>query len=62
MEEFLTVKEVAKKLRVCERTVIRNIEQKKLRAAKIGQWRIKLADLDAFFNANANIQNHENVS
>lgn len=57
MEKFLTIKEVAKKLSVCKRTIIRYIKQKKLRASKIGQWRIKEVDLEKFFNENANTKN-----
>jgi excisionase family DNA binding protein len=57
MEKFLTIKEVAKKLSVCKRTIIRHIKQKKLRASKIGQWRIKEVDLEKFFNENANTKN-----
>lgn len=51
---FLTIKEVAKKLRVSERSVMRYIKAKKLRASKMGQWRIKNRDLERFFNTNAN--------
>ncbi len=53
-EKFLTVKEVAKKLKVSGRTVMRYIKSKKLLAAKLGQWRIKDGDLDRFFNAYIN--------
>ncbi|PIZ00889.1 excisionase [bacterium (Candidatus Howlettbacteria) CG_4_10_14_0_8_um_filter_40_9] len=58
MEKFLTVKEVAQKMSVCQRTIIRHIKQKKLRASKMGHWRIKESDLEIFFNANANTK-HE---
>lgn len=58
MDKFLTVKEVAHKMSVCQRTVIRHIKQKKLRASKIGHWRVKEADLEKFFNENAN-KTHE---
>ena len=54
VENFLTIKEVAKKLRVSERSVMRYIKAKKLRASKMGQWRIKNSDLGRFFNANIN--------
>jgi excisionase family DNA binding protein len=54
MEKILTVKEVAQKLNVCQRTVIRHIKQKKLRASKMGHWRIKESDIEKFFNANTN--------
>lgn len=52
--KLLTVKEVAKKLRVSERSVMRYIKAKKLKAAKMGQWRIKESDLERFFNRNSN--------
>jgi len=54
VDNFLTIKEVAKKLRVSERSVMRYIKAKKLRASKIGQWRIKPQDLKCFFNVNCN--------
>ncbi len=54
IEDFLTIKEVAKELRVSERSVMRYIKAKKLRASKMGQWRIKKKDLEHFFKANSN--------
>mgnify|MGYP001619998060 FL=1 len=54
VEKFLTVQEVAKKLRVSERSVMRYIKAKKLVASKMGQWRIKEGDLGRFFNAHLN--------
>ncbi len=54
VENFLTVKQVAKKLRVSERSVMRYIKAKKLVASKMGQWRVKENDLDLFFKANSN--------
>ena len=54
MENFLTIKEVAKKLRVSERSVMRYINAKKLMASKMGQWRIKEADVERFFKKHAN--------
>ena len=54
MEKFLTIKEVAQKLSVCRRTIIRHIKQKKLRASKMGHWRVKEKDLENFFNSHAN--------
>jgi len=55
MDKFLTVKEVSQKMSICQRTVIRYIKKKKLRASKIGHWRVKENDLENFFNKNANI-------
>lgn len=57
MESFLTVEEAAEKLKVCRRTVIRHIKSNKLRASKMGHWRIKEKDLEAFFDGNANKEN-----
>lgn len=54
VENFLTIKEVAKKLRVSERSVMRYIKAKKLRASKMGQWRIKERDIERFFKLKAN--------
>lgn len=54
VEKFLTIKEVAKKLRVSERSVMRYIKAKKLRASKMGQWRIREADLELFFKKCSN--------
>ena len=48
MDKLLTIKEVAKILRVSERSVNRYIESGRLRASRIGQWRIKQSDLDKF--------------
>ena len=53
-EKFLTVNEVAKQLRVSERSVMRYIKAKKLVASKMGQWRVKESDLEQFFKANSN--------
>lgn len=52
-EKLLTLKEVAKILRVSERSVFRYIHGGKLQAAKIGYWRIKQSDLDKFLKASA---------
>ena len=49
-----TAQEVAKRLRVSERSVMRYIKARKLRATKIGQWRIKEIDLVRFLRANSN--------
>ncbi|MDP2703925.1 MAG: helix-turn-helix domain-containing protein [bacterium] len=54
VEKFLTIQEVAKKLRVSERSVMRYIKAEKLWASKMGQWRIKENDLEQFFKANSN--------
>jgi len=43
---FYTVEEIAKILRVSKMTIFRYIKSGKLKATKIGQWRIKKEDLD----------------
>ena len=54
MDKLLTIKEVAKILRVSERSVNRYIEAGRLRASRIGQWRIKESDLEKFLDKNSN--------
>ena len=44
--KYLKVKEVAEELRVSKRTIFRYIESGKLKAVKVGQWRIKRSDLN----------------
>ena len=56
MEKLLTIKEIAKYLRVSERSVLRYIETGRLRASRIGQWRIKETDLEKFLKENSNIK------
>ena len=48
--KLLTIKQVAEILQVSERTVFRYIKDGKLKATKIGQWRIKKEDLDKFIS------------
>ena len=56
-EKLLTIKEVAKRLRVSERSIFRYIHNKKpskkLKAIKIGYWRIKEKDLENFLKRNS---------
>ena len=53
-DKLLTIREVAKILRVSERSVNRYIEAGKLKASKIGQWRIKQDDLSIFLEETSN--------
>ena len=55
MDKLLTIKEVAKILRVSERSVNRYIEARKLKASKIGQWRIRQSDIDTFLDKSSNV-------
>jgi len=56
MDKLLIIKEVAKILRVSERSVNRYIESRKLKASKIGQWRISQKDLEEFLQKTKNIK------
>ena len=56
MEKLLTLKETAKILRVSERTIMRYLKSGKLKASKLGQWRIKQSDLDKFLKDNSNVK------
>ncbi len=59
IEKLFTIEEVAKILRVHTRTVTRYIEAGKLRASKIGVWRIKQSDLNAFLEKTSNTKNRK---
>lgn len=54
IEKLLTIEEVADVLRVSTRTIIRYIESGKLKASKIGVWRIKEADVHLFLEETSN--------
>jgi len=56
IDKLLTIREVAEILRVSERSVNRYIEAGKLKASKIGQWRIKESDLNEFLEKNLNVK------
>lgn len=56
IEKLFTIEEIAKILRVHTRTVTRYIEAGKLRASKLGVWRIKQSDLNAFLEETSNIR------
>lgn len=53
-DKLLTIEEVAEILRVSERSVNRYIVSSKLKASKIGWWRIKQSDLDKFLEETSN--------
>lgn len=55
-EKLLTIEEAAEILRVSTRSVIRYIEAGRLKASKLGVWRIKQSDLDAFLEETSNIK------
>jgi len=52
-EKFLTIKEVAKFLRVSERSIFRYISNGRLNGIKVGYWRIAKKDLDNFIEKNS---------
>lgn len=54
-DKLLTIKEVAKYLRVSERSVLRYIEAGRLKASKVGWWRVKQSDLDNFLKETSNL-------
>jgi excisionase family DNA binding protein len=54
--KFLTLKEAAERLRVSERSMFRYIHGGRLKATKIGYWRISEKDLVNFIKANSNVR------
>jgi len=54
IDKLLTIEEVADVLRVSTRTIIRYIESGKLKASKIGVWRIKESDVHLFLEETSN--------
>lgn len=54
-EQFLTIEQAAKTLGLNYKTVFRYIHQKRLKATKIGRWRIKEVDLQEFIKKSSNI-------
>jgi len=55
-DNLLTAEEAAKILRVSYRSIVRYIEKGKLKASKIGMWRIKQSDLDKFLEDTSNLK------
>lgn len=55
-DKLLTIEEVAEILRVSTRSVTRYIESGKLKASKIGVWRIKESDLQEFLDKTSNLE------
>lgn len=52
---YLKVKEAAEYLEVNVRTIMRYIEKKKIKAVKVGHWRLYKTDLDDFLNKSTNV-------
>lgn len=59
MEKLFTLKETARILRVSERTIMRYLKSGKLKASKVGQWRIKESDLEKFLKENSNKKDYQ---
>ncbi len=55
-EKFLTLQEVADRLRVSERSVFRYIHSGRLEATKVGYWRIKESELEKFLKENSSVK------
>ena len=55
-DKLLTIEEVAEILRVSSRSVNRYIESGRLKASKLGVWRIKQSDLDRFLEETSNVK------
>ncbi|MEJ0053155.1 MAG: helix-turn-helix domain-containing protein [bacterium] len=58
-KNYLTIQEVAKKLEerhfdITERTVYRYVQKGKIRAIKIGGWRIEKKDFEKFLEESSN--------
>ena len=62
MKKLFTINEIAKILKVHSRTINRYIESGRLKASKLGVWRIKQSDLDAFLEETSNVKNRKKNS
>ena len=56
LNRYLTVPQVAKKLGITEEWVRDLIRMKQIKAVKIGQWKIKPADLKKFIQSRMNVK------
>ncbi|MBU4304381.1 MAG: helix-turn-helix domain-containing protein [Candidatus Omnitrophica bacterium] len=54
LKGYLTVAQVAKQLGLSEYRIRELIRDKQIRATKIGQWRVKLKDLEEFIKSRRN--------
>jgi len=55
LSNYLTVRQVAKRIGLTEYRVRQLIREKQIRAIKIKQWRIKPRDLDNFIKSRSNV-------
>jgi excisionase family DNA binding protein len=56
VEKLYTIGEASKIFRVSTRTITRYIEDGRLKASKLGVWRIKQSDLNAFLDETSNVK------
>lgn len=56
ISKYLTVKEIANRLDVTEDWIRDLIQLKKLKATKIGKWRVNPTDLEKFIHERTNIK------
>jgi len=59
IDKLFTIEEIAEILRVSTRSVNRYIETGKLKASKIGSWRIKETDLNHFLESTSNFKKNK---
>jgi excisionase family DNA binding protein len=55
-EKFLTLEQVAEILQVSVRSLYRYITEGKIKATKVGYWRISQTDLKEFVKNNSNLR------
>ncbi len=55
LKGYLTVRQVSKKLGLTEYRIRQLIREKKIRAIKVSQWRIKPKDLEQFLRSRSNM-------
>lgn len=56
LNKYLTVRQAAKHLDLTEERVRELINLKEIRATKVGKWRIKPEDLEAFVKSRMNMK------
>lgn len=59
IDKLLTIEETAEILRVSTRTVIRYIDSGRLKASRLGTWRIKQSDIEKMLEETSNTKNRE---
>ncbi|MCC6934699.1 MAG: helix-turn-helix domain-containing protein [Candidatus Yanofskybacteria bacterium] len=60
-KQFLTVKDVAKRLSLTEKSIFRFIKSGELAATKLGRWRIMEKDLNGFIKRRSNIKRKKTI-